>query len=269
MLCVNEKVVALILVFLFLILLREYFRKKLLIKYSERYRMIIELNNKIKLDFFTENMEFNKSYKSKSALDRADTYNAAIQYVEENFYYIKDYVRRYKECQNQYYNYHVKYCELLTQKINYDDLQYNKFCYFSLKDFIKCENLICKNAMIKNKNYLSLYVNCYYISPKGRNHWYKNNNYYCNDLEKIISIINDKNDYMKTAKYQRTIMTDSLRYDVFKRDNYCCQICGASRKDGVKLEVDHIIPVSRGGKTELNNLQTLCERCNRGKRNKM
>ena len=63
MLCVNEKVVALILVFLFLILLREYFRKKLLIKYSERYRMIIELNNKIKLDFFTENMEFNKSYK--------------------------------------------------------------------------------------------------------------------------------------------------------------------------------------------------------------
>lgn len=100
MLCVNEKVVALILVFLFLILLREYFRKKLLIKYSERYRMIIELNNKIKLDFFTENMEFNKNYKSKSALDRADTYNAAIQYVEENFYYIKDYVRRYKECQN-------------------------------------------------------------------------------------------------------------------------------------------------------------------------
>ena len=90
MLCVSEKVVALILVFLLLILLREYFRKKILIKYSERYRMIIELNNKIKLDFFTENMEFNKSYKSKSALDRADTYNAAIQYVEENFYYIKD-----------------------------------------------------------------------------------------------------------------------------------------------------------------------------------
>ncbi|MBR2352886.1 MAG: HNH endonuclease, partial [Clostridia bacterium] len=40
---------------------------------------------------------------------------------------------------------------------------------------------------------------------------------------------------------------------------------GATSRDGVKLEVDHIIPVSKGGKSTLDNLQTLCERCNRGK----
>jgi 5-methylcytosine-specific restriction endonuclease McrA len=38
--------------------------------------------------------------------------------------------------------------------------------------------------------------------------------------------------------------------------------------DGVKLEVDHIKPISKGGKTVLNNLQTLCMDCNRGKSNK-
>ena len=58
-------------------------------------------------------------------------------------------------------------------------------------------------------------------------------------------------------------------YDVLKRDGFKCCICGAKAKDGVKLEVDHIIPISKGGKSLMNNLQTLSERCNRGKRDKI
>lgn len=68
---------------------------------------------------------------------------------------------------------------------------------------------------------------------------------------------------------QRRIMTDSLRYDVMRRDNFRCQLCGATQADGYMLHVDHIIPVSKGGKTEMNNLRTLCERCNMGKRDKI
>lgn len=68
---------------------------------------------------------------------------------------------------------------------------------------------------------------------------------------------------------QRRLMSDSLRYDVLRRDGFRCQICGATQKDGVKLHVDHIFPVSKGGKTEISNLRTLCERCNMGKRDKV
>lgn len=64
---------------------------------------------------------------------------------------------------------------------------------------------------------------------------------------------------------QRRLMTDSLRYDVMRRDGFRCQICGATAADGYKLHVDHILPVSKGGKTEMGNLRTLCERCNMGK----
>ena len=64
-------------------------------------------------------------------------------------------------------------------------------------------------------------------------------------------------------------MTDSLRYDVMQRDGFRCQLCGATAADGYKLHVDHIIPVSKGGKTEMGNLRTLCERCNMGKRDKI
>lgn len=68
---------------------------------------------------------------------------------------------------------------------------------------------------------------------------------------------------------QRRLMTDSLRYDILARDGFRCQICGITAAEGAKLHVDHIFPVSKGGKTEPNNLRTLCERCNLGKSDKI
>lgn len=69
-------------------------------------------------------------------------------------------------------------------------------------------------------------------------------------------------------KTQRRRIPLSVRYDVFKRDGYRCCICGTSSKNGARLEVDHIIAVSRGGTDNLKNLRTLCFECNRGKSNK-
>ncbi len=58
-----------------------------------------------------------------------------------------------------------------------------------------------------------------------------------------------------------------LRFRVMQRDNFKCCICGASpaKDPSVVLHVDHIVPWSKGGKTELDNLQTLCSNCNYGK----
>lgn len=60
-----------------------------------------------------------------------------------------------------------------------------------------------------------------------------------------------------------------LRYKVLKRDDFKCVYCGDSpaNKSGVELEIDHIIPWSKGGETVLSNLQTLCKKCNIGKSN--
>jgi len=56
----------------------------------------------------------------------------------------------------------------------------------------------------------------------------------------------------------------SLRFNVFKRDEFACQYCGATPPNAV-LEVDHIHPVSQGGKNVIDNLITACFDCNRGK----
>lgn len=58
----------------------------------------------------------------------------------------------------------------------------------------------------------------------------------------------------------------NLRNLIFKRDNYTCKYCGAR---GAKLECDHVIPVSKGGSSEVENLVTACFTCNRSKRNKL
>lgn len=68
---------------------------------------------------------------------------------------------------------------------------------------------------------------------------------------------------------QRRLMTPELREQIKQRDNYTCQICGKYMPDEVGLEIDHIIPVSKGGKSVPDNLQVLCSRCNRRKSNKI
>jgi hypothetical protein len=61
-------------------------------------------------------------------------------------------------------------------------------------------------------------------------------------------------------------VSKKIRFEIFKRDGFICQYCGGSPPDKI-LEVDHIIPVSKGGTNDIMNLLTSCFDCNRGKRN--
>ena len=65
---------------------------------------------------------------------------------------------------------------------------------------------------------------------------------------------------------ERKKLTPGLRYQILNRDGYRCQICGTSAIEGsVRLEIDHVVPVAKGGRTEPKNLRTLCQDCNSGK----
>lgn len=66
----------------------------------------------------------------------------------------------------------------------------------------------------------------------------------------------------------RPPLSARTRWRVLDRDAHRCRACGRSGADfGVRLEVDHVIPISKGGSNEIGNLRTLCRRCNRGKGN--
>lgn len=58
-------------------------------------------------------------------------------------------------------------------------------------------------------------------------------------------------------------------FSVFNRDNFSCIYCGKSSiEDSVKLTLDHVIPLSKSGKSDINNIITACKRCNSSKQNK-
>ena len=90
------------------------------------------------------------------------------------------------------------------------------------------------------------------------------------DIEKIDFKIlwdklNGKKD--KITRQARDPISNSLRHEVFKRDNYKCKECGRTNKE-TTLHIDHVIPVSQKGTDELSNLQTLCDECNLQKKNR-
>lgn len=67
--------------------------------------------------------------------------------------------------------------------------------------------------------------------------------------------------YVKANSEKATVSRKSIMI----RDAYECQYCG-SKED---LTIDHVIPVSKGGKWEWNNLVAACSRCNVKKSNKL
>lgn len=58
---------------------------------------------------------------------------------------------------------------------------------------------------------------------------------------------------------------EKLRWEIFRRDNFACRYCGTTAEDGAILQVDHVIPRSRGGRDVPQNLLTACRACNAGK----
>lgn len=62
----------------------------------------------------------------------------------------------------------------------------------------------------------------------------------------------------------RKALSKKTRFEVFKRDGFVCQYCGA-HPPSVILHVDHIDPVAKGGGNHMDNLVTSCQACNLGK----
>ncbi|MGA2798664.1 MAG: HNH endonuclease [Thermoguttaceae bacterium] len=99
-------------------------------------------------------------------------------------------------------------------------------------------------------------------------------------LESFIEYVNTEsidapdelqNSKLYEIKRQKTSRTINwrMRFLIMRRDDFKCRLCGNSPalKPGLVLHVDHIFPWSEGGETIMDNLQTLCEKCNIGKSN--
>lgn len=90
-------------------------------------------------------------------------------------------------------------------------------------------------------------------------------------IDALIEKMSQRIRFRKSAAGQRALMTSKLRTFIKNRDRHTCRRCSISvaAEPHLLLEVDHILPVSKGGLSTPDNLQTLCWRCNRSKSNKV
>lgn len=90
-------------------------------------------------------------------------------------------------------------------------------------------------------------------------------------IVELIKSLEGKLTVSAFTREQRALMTNKLREFIKNRDGFTCCNCGNSilKEPNLLLEIDHIIPVSKGGCTVESNLQTLCWKCNRAKSNKI
>ena len=108
----------------------------------------------------------------------------------------------------------------------------------------------------------------YKVKAKTESYWY-NYEYLLHRYRNLESIGFECTLKKYHSKKQRNLMTRELRQKIMRRDNYTCQMCGKYMPDEVGLQVDHIVPISKGGRTVASNLRVLCSKCNGSKHDKM
>lgn len=199
---------------------------------------------------------------SRKSLDRVKGNDIILYNIENNVNDLRT------DIENSIYNisllgeYEKKVANVLTQE------ETNKTKY-SDKKYQKIEKIILNNKIYKKNDFIiNIYLKVFYISNGGNVYDKREGTRTYDELIELYQRWKKSSGFEITKQQERQIMNNDIRYNVLKRDNFTCQKCGATVLDGIKLEVDYIIPVSKGGKTNMSNLQTLCNRCNKGKSNK-
>ena len=144
---------------------------------------------------------------------------------------------------------------------------------YKRKSWVEAEAMLCQQSKLKPSCDFKVYVKVEHASPQGRNHyereWPFGSGRILPTWNYVQKRMREKQARQAEIRRGRAKVTPKLRYEILKRDGCRCQICGSEQSDGVKLHVDHIKPVSKGGKTTRDNLRTLCDRCNQGKGNEV
>lgn len=232
-----------------------------ILNHSTAIAAIIEFNKTYRANFIAVERKFRytKFCKSKSEYNRTNFDQLLRCFFSEDEDFFRKTIKEVEHNQKAYALYTEK-CKAIFA--NRSTEWYGHF------DWFEEEWSLFRQNELKPTVDLDITIYSKYTSPKGQNSYCNYRVYNLDDLKRAIHETEQQTEYQKSKEYQRMKMTDSLRYDVMKRDGFRCVLCGASAKNGAVLHVDHIFPVSKGGRTELSNLRTLCDQCNLGKRDK-
>lgn len=73
----------------------------------------------------------------------------------------------------------------------------------------------------------------------------------------------------RTKRTPRKAISQGTRFDVLERCGFRCFYCARKGSEAGELEIDHVMPVTKGGSSHVSNLVAACRDCNQGKRAKI
>ena len=252
-------------------LIKEFNKKENLkvIKSSKKLAALQDLNNRTSFRKLQRNIQIIRKYDNKSHYNRIQESYLLSSIVRENIVFYTQYLEYLQENRIKNIEYHkeLEQIKKIKSDVNYSELNISERSYLEREERLFKKNTI--DAVVEG----TVEIVMSYSSPKGRVNLLKSKKFSSNDLKVCVeSIATNKLDrytYKQLALVERGKVSDSLRYDILRRDNFKCVICGASQHQGARLHVDHIVPIAKGGKSTPDNLRTLCERCNIGKSDKL
>ncbi len=234
---------------------------KLVRENSRWFHNIQSINSHTKFIDVAEDHRFLFDLSSKAQFDRFDSDNAFQQVVIEN----KPTLNKWLQITTLNAQENARYQPQIERAYERTPKEEIPIYHLNTKLWDSLEKRMCSANILIPALLVNIIIVAEYTSPAGRNSYHKSYKFDRDDLCAMLKHVKELEEFQSSKEYQRKMMSPKLRYDVLKRDGFRCAICGRGREDGVKLEVDHIIPVSKGGKTKMSNLQTLCMECNRGK----
>lgn len=250
---------------------REDLRKQRIayIKANGKYISAVRnLNNSIGFKNIESHPRFKRICNSKAQLDNFNIDNHMLLTIEDSSDYFTGIVKAVQYNRKKHNQYEEQYKKILYN--GYNSKYYSQYAVSTVIEANELQTIEmqeCQKIKKKPTEDFTIELIVCYTSPQGRNEYTRTYKFDCAKIEYYLNEYQKLQKNKESAVYQRQLMTPKLRYEIMKRDKFKCTICGRSQKDGAKLHVDHIKPVSKGGKTIESNLRTLCDICNLGKSN--
>lgn len=229
--------------------------------HSESLKQLKIINNKYKF-YKIANFDMNHSYDNENFYEQISCEDYLIYQLVFSWKKILTSINNTLDNKLSYDN----YIKEISNKCIYDTYDTNELLH-NRKKLARVENKLMKRVTKRPTVKFDITVKLVLTNINGDRKTSKSTIFPAGYIRKLIDRVNNKrgNRYLdeeiwqSICRVERGKVTNKMRFAIYSRDNYRCCMCGRKRDD---LEIDHIYPISKGGKSTMDNLQTLCHKCN-------
>lgn len=245
-------------------LLFRYLRKKKYTKFIQEHSVALKQLKRINKHyhfFYIPDFDEEHTYDNEICYDTVSCEDYLVYVLVNNEKGIR---KAMKDCQTNIHLWREYEAEInetcIKNEYDTDSLPKNK------KYLQNLESEILTDTLLKPTLFFSITI---YLERRDMGNTYKESKtevFEPKEISDLLRLINQKDGYFYRVKsiwdalcrVERGKVSNRMRFAIFRRDGERCKRCG-SRHD---LEIDHIVPISKGGKSTYDNLQTLCHSCN-------